>query len=307
MQCWRSRVLCWVSVVVGVLVVLVGLWWLVVWTFSSDWGVGFCDEGFYLLAADFFTWIVCWVMLFGWHIALFFCLFGYDIARLWTFVVWVLVFDGAAFGWVIGCCFIDDEFGLYGCFIWWCFVVIGVFGVLLLTSGLLCILGYNWVNLVGLLFVFMGMVLVVMLFVGGLVVWCSCWVYIVVVVLAVGVWFIVLVKLLSALLYLVVVVVFVVPWFWCCMWLFVGFIVVWGLVWIVLGVVICFWFVSFLIVLVCSARFFLFDRNQTIVGAFRDVACMLKVVVHDLVLLCFVVVVVMVLVAVAAVVVVVCF
>ena len=91
--------------------VSIALWWLIAWVFSTDRGIGFRDEGLYLLAADPPSPTARWVTPFGWHTAPFFDLVGHDVARLRTFSIWVLVLTGALLGWTIGRRLTDDGTG----------------------------------------------------------------------------------------------------------------------------------------------------------------------------------------------------
>ena len=93
---------------------LVALWWLVAWVFSSDRGLGFRDEGLYLLAADPPSPTARWVTPFGWHTAPFFSMVGHDVADLRTFAVCVLVVVGALFGWTVGRRVTDSTDGASG-------------------------------------------------------------------------------------------------------------------------------------------------------------------------------------------------
>ena len=141
----------------------IALWWLVAWVFSSDRGIGFRDEGLYLLAADPPSPTARWVTPFGWHIAPFFRLLGHDVADLRTFAVSVLVLTGALLGWTIGRWLTDDGTGRPERVTRWSLAAVGAFGGPLLASGLLRTPGYNWVNLVGLLLATTGTVLAAML------------------------------------------------------------------------------------------------------------------------------------------------
>ena len=261
------------------------LWWLVAWVFSSDRGIGFRDEGLFLLAADPPSPTARWVTPFGWHIAPFFQLVGYDVARLRTFAVTALVLAGALCGWVIGRRVTDDEPGVNERFTRWCLAAVGAFGAPLLTSGLLRTPGYNWVNLVGLLVAVTGAVLALLLPLDGPPLWSSRRAHTAAAVLAAGVWFTVPAKPSSAPLFLATAAVFVAPRLRSRTWSFAVLTALWGLGWTAFGVVARWWPTTFLVVLRRSAQFPPLDRNQTIRGAFRDVLRTPKVAAHDLALL----------------------
>lgn len=263
---------------------LVALWWLVAWVFSSDRGLGFRDEGLYLLAADPPSPTARWVTPFGWHTAPFFSMVGHDVADLRTFAVCLLVVVGALFGWTVGRRVTDSTDGTSGRAVRWGLTAVGAFGAPLLTSGLLRTPGYNWVNLIGLLLAATGAVLATMVSDQGSW-WRSPRAHVAAGVLSLGVWFTVPAKPSSAPLFLVVAALFVVPVLRRRAWTFAALTAVWGLGWTALGIVAGWWPTDFLSVLERSARFPPLDRNQTIPGAFMDVLRTPKVAWKDLALL----------------------
>ena len=288
--------------VVAAVAASAALWWLVAWVFSSDRGIGFRDEGLFLLAADPPSSTARWVTPFGWHVAPFFRLVGYDVARLRTFTVCVLVLTGGLFGWVVGRRLTSDGVELDERVTRCCFAAVGAFGAPLLTSGLLRTPGYNWVNLVGLLVAATGAVLAVMLAGERASLWRSRRAHTAAAVLAAGVWFTVPAKPSSAPLFLIAAVVFIAPQLRRRTLAFAGLTALWGLGWTAFGLVARWWPTSFVVVLARSARFPPLDRNQTIAGAFHDVLRTPKVAAHDLALLRTGAVVVMLVAAAAAVV-----
>ena len=135
------------------------LWWLIAWVFSTDRGIGFRDEGLYLLAADPPTATARWVTPFGWHTAPFFRLVGHDVAELRTFAIWVLVLTGGWLGWTIGRRLAGAGDTPHQARTRWGLALVGALGAPLLTSSFLRTPGYNWVNLVGLVLATTGAVM----------------------------------------------------------------------------------------------------------------------------------------------------
>ncbi|MBI4934238.1 MAG: hypothetical protein HY828_10195 [Actinobacteria bacterium] len=263
---------------------LVGLWRLVAWVFSSDRGLGFRDEGLYLLAADPPSPTARWVTPFGWHTAPFFSIVGHDVAHLRTFAVCVLVVVGAQLGWVIGRRVTDGDTDGSARAVRFGLAAVGAFGAPLLTSGLLRTPGYNWVNLVGLLVATTGAVMAVTMHDEGSW-WRSPRAHAAAAVLALGLWFTVPAKPSSAPLFLVATAVFLAPVLRRRTWSFAALTAAWGLGWTLFGIAVGWWPVDFLRVLQQSASFPPLDRNQTIPGAFLDVLRTPKVAWKDLALL----------------------
>ncbi len=263
---------------------LAALWWFVAWVFSSDRGLGFRDEGLYLLAADPPSPTARWVTPFGWHTAPFFTLVGHDVAHLRTFAVCVLVAVGALLGWTIGRRVTDDATDVHSRTMRLGLAAVGAFGAPLLTSGLLRTPGYNWVNLVGLMLAVAGAAQAAMLH-DERTWWRSPRAHLAAAVLTLGVWFTVPAKPSSAPLFMLAAACFLAPVMRRRTWSFASIAVAWGLGWTVLGVVIGWWPTNFLSVLQQSARFPPLDRNQTIPGAFLDVLRTPKVAWKDLLLL----------------------
>lgn len=263
----------------GVGLAAVVLWPVVAWVFSSDRGIGFRDEGLYLLAADPPSATARWVTPFGWHTAPFFHLLGDDVARLRTFAVWSLVLVGALLGWAVGRR-LDSRSPLTR----WTIAAVGALGAPFLASGFLRTPGYNWVNLVGLLVATAGAVLVVSVPLDA-VSWRLPSTHVAVALLALGVWFTVPAKPTSAPLFLGAGAVFVAVHLRRRAWVVGALTAGWGLVFTALGVAIGWWPASFLTVLGRSAEFPALHENQTVPGALRDVLRTPKVAAHDLALL----------------------
>jgi hypothetical protein len=263
---------------------LVALWWFVAWVFSSDRGIGFRDEGLYLLAADPPSPTARWVTPFGWHTAPFFSMVGHDVARLRTFAVCALVVTGAVFGWAVGRKVTSDRRSRADVIVRAGMCAVGALGAPMLTSGLLRTPGYNWVNLVGLMMATTGTVMASMLRLEGSW-WRSVHAHRAAGLLALGVWFTVPAKPSSAPLFLVTAALYLAPTLRRQTWKFAALTTAWALLWTALGLVAGWWPTSFLAVLRRSAQFPPLDRNQTIPGAFLDVARTPKVALKDLALL----------------------
>ncbi len=280
----------------------IGLWWLVAWTFSTDRGIGFRDEGLYLLAADPPTATARWVTPFGWHTAPFFRLLGHDVADLRTFAIWVLVLSGGWMGWTIGAHLVGGDKSTHARLSRWGVALVGALGAPLLTSSFLRTPGYNWVNLVGLLLATTGAVMAAMLRRDTPSFWRSARAHGAAAVLALGMWFTIPAKPSTAPLFAIAAAVFVGAHLHRRTWSFALLTTTWGLGWTALGLVLGWWPTNFLWVLRQSASFPPLDRNQTIRGAFIDVLRTPKVAWQDLVLLRPATVVLMVVATVAAVV-----
>ncbi len=264
---------------------LVGLWLLSSWTFSTDRGIGFRDEGLYLLAADPPTATARWVTPFGWHTAPFFRLVGHDVADLRTFAIWALVLAGTWLGWTIGRRLTDDGAAPHQARIRWGLALVGALGAPLLTSSFLRTPGYNWVNLVGLLIATTGALLAVMLERSTTSFWRSWRAHGAAAALTFGVWFTVPAKPSTAPLFLAAAAVFVGAHLRRRTGSFALLSTAWGLGWTALGLLAGWWPTNFLWVLRQSASFPPLDRNQTVRGALIDVLRTPKVAWKDLALL----------------------
>jgi hypothetical protein len=258
------------------------LWWLIAWVFSSDRGIGFRDEGLYLLAADPPSSTARWVTPFGWHTAPFFDLVGHDVARLRTLSIWVLVLTGALLGWTIGRRVTDDESTREHLAIRIGLATVGAFGAPLLTAGFLRTPGYNWVNLVGLMLACTGAVLAVMLADHDGSLWRTRRAHVAAAVLTLGMWFTVPAKPSSAPLFILVALAYVAPRLRRRTGTFALVATAWGLGWTALGLLARWWPIGFLGVLRKAEQFPPLDRNQTIGGAVRDVLRTPKVAWNDL-------------------------
>ncbi len=270
------------------------LWPAIGVVFSSDRGIGFRDEGLYLLAADPPSPTARWVTPFGWHTAPFYDLVGHDIARFRTLAVWLLVVVGTVFGWSIGRAVIADATNdRQAAVARAAFALIGAAGAPLLTSGLLRTPGYNWVNLIGLMLAVTGTVLAPTVLAPAVLAptvqamswWRSGHAHAAAAMLSLGLVFTVPAKPTSAPLYMLV----AAPFLWARLRRhlvpFAAVTVAWGAGWTALAVATRLWPVSFLRVLAQSAQFPPLDRNQTIPGALLDVLRQPKVAWRDLSLL----------------------
>lgn len=265
------------------------LWPLVAVLFSSDRGIGFRDEGLYLLAADPPTPTARWVTPFGWHTAPFFGLVGHDIARFRTLAVWMLVLTGGLFGWSVGRFITGAESTHSGTpgnarFVRFACTSIGALGGPLLTSGLLRTPGYNWVNLIGLMLAATGTLLAANLDARAST-WRSTAAHVAAATVALGVVFTVPAKPSSAPLFALTAAVFLGFQLRRRLAAFAGLAAAWATGWTALALVARIWPVSFLRVLASSATFPPLDRNQTIPGALRDALRQPRVAWHDLTLL----------------------
>ena len=174
------------------------LWPLLAWGFATDRGIGFQDEGLYLLAADPPSPTAGWVTPFGWHTAPFFEVVGHDIARFRTLGLWLLVLAGALLGHTVGRRIAGEgndraarstRIGV---------ATIGALGAPLLASGFLRTPGYNWVNLLGLMLAITGTVLASTVAADTTALWRSLRLHVAIALLALGVWFTVPAKPSSA-------------------------------------------------------------------------------------------------------------
>ncbi len=270
---------------VGGVLAGVGLWVLIAWVFSTDRGIGFRDEGLYLLAADPPTATARWVTPFGWHTAPFFTLVGHDIADVRTLAIWVLVVTGGWLGWTIGRRLAPDGGAAHGLRTRCALAAVGALGAPLLTSSFLRTPGYNWVNLVGLLLATTGAVQATTIDPHTTSWWRDRRAHLSAATLSLGVWFTVPAKPSTAPLFLVAAAVVVGRHLRRRTWSFAGLTAAWGLGWTALGLALGWWPTNFLWVLRQSASFPPLDRNQTIRGALVDVLRTPKVAWKDLVLL----------------------
>lgn len=267
------------------------LWPVLAVVFSSDRGIGFRDEGLYLLAADPPSPTARWVTPFGWHTAPFFDLVGHDIARLRTLALWVLALTGALFGWAVARAVAahherDTDHTpatRLGTATTAAFVVTGALGALLLTSGLLRTPGYNWVNLVGLMVASTGVLVADSTTHSRP--WRSRHAHAAAATAALGIVFTVPAKPSSAPLFVVAAAAYLAVRLRRRAVTFAAMTATWGAAWTALAVATGIWPTSFLTVLARSATFPPLDRNQTIPGAFLDVLRQPKVAWHDLSLL----------------------
>ena len=246
----------------GVALGAVALWPLLAWAFATDRGIGFQDEGLYLLAADPPSPTARWVTPFGWHTAPFFGLVRHDIAHFRTLGLWLLVIVGAALGFVVGRRIVGRGAGV---------AAITALGAPFLASGLLRTPGYNWVNLVGLMIAVGGAVLLAEVDRDTTSLWRSRRLHVGAAVLAFGAWFTVPAKPSSALIVLAAAAVFVMPHFGRRTAIVAAITAAWAMAWTVVGLALGWWPTSFLEVLRSSADFPPLDRNQTVPGALRDV------------------------------------
>ncbi len=134
----RDRVIRLGAVAAAFALGLVVLWQLLARLLYTDRGLDLTDEGLYLLAADPPSSTAAWVVPFGWHTRWLFSLVDHDIADFRTAAAVLAVALGAWTGYIT----VRRAEG----------VVAGGVTSLMLFAGLLRTPGYNWVNLVGLLF-----------------------------------------------------------------------------------------------------------------------------------------------------------
>lgn len=247
------------------------LWPLLAWGFATDRGIGFQDEGLYLLAADPPSPTAGWVTPFGWHTAPFFEVVGHDIARFRTLGLWLLVLAGALLGHTVGRRIAGEgndraarstRIGV---------ATIGALGAPLLASGFLRTPGYNWVNLLGLMLAITGTVLASTVAADTTALWRSRRLHVAIALLALGVWFTVPAKPSSAPLFLLAATAFLAPHFRRRTGTVALMTVAWSTAWTAVGLLLGWWPTSFLDVLRRSADFPPLDRNQTVPGALRDV------------------------------------
>lgn len=259
------------SATIGCAIAAVLMWPLLAWVFATDRGIGFQDEGLYILAADPPSPTAGWVTPFGWHTAPFFELVGHDIARFRTLGLWLLVLTGALLGHTVGRRIIGDVDDRAARFTRVGIAAIGALGAPMLVSGFLRTPGYNWVNLVGLMLATAGAVLASTVAADTASLWRSPRLQAAVALLAAGVWFTVPAKPSSAPLFLLAATAFLAPRFRRRTGTVALMTTAWSAVWTALGLLLGWWPTRFLDVLRRSADFPPLDRNQTLPGAFRDV------------------------------------
>ena len=260
-----------IAAAIGGVVAAALLWPLLAWVFATDRGIGFQDEGLYILAADPPSPTAGWVTPFGWHTAPFFELVGHDIARFRTLGLWLLVLTGALLGHTVGRRIVGDGVERDARFTRIGIAVVGALGAPMLVSGYLRTPGYNWVNLVGLMVATTGAALASTVAADTASLWRSRRLHTAIALLALGVWFTVPAKPSSAPLFLLAATAFLAPHFRRRTGTVALMTIAWSATWTVLGLLLRWWPTSFLDVLRRSADFPPLDRNQTLPGAFRDV------------------------------------
>ena len=246
-------------------------WPLLAWAFATDRGIGFQDEGLYLLAADPPSPTAGWVTPFGWHTAPFLDLVGHDIARFRTLGLWLLVLAGALLGHTVGRRIVGDSDDRSARATRIGIGAMGALGAPLLASGFLRTPGYNWVNLLGLVLATTGAILASMVRADTASLWQSRRLLVAIALLAFGVWFTVPAKPSSAPLFLLAATAFLAPHFRRRTSTVALMAVAWSAAWTAVGLLLSWWPTSFLDVLRRSADFPPLDRNQTLPGALRDV------------------------------------
>lgn len=256
---------------VGVVASAMVLWAVLAWAFANDRGIGFQDEGLYLLAADPPSPTAGWVTPFGWHTAPFFELVGHDIGRFRTLGLWLLVLAGALLGHTVARRIVGDADDRAPRATRVGTAAIGALGAPLLTSGFLRTPGYNWVNLLGLMLATTGAVLASTVSTGTTSLWRSRRLHVALALLTLGVWFTVPAKPSSAPLFLLAATAFLAPQFRRRTGTVALMTVAWSAAWTTFGLLLGWWPSNFLEVLQRSADFPPLDRNQTLPGAFRDV------------------------------------
>lgn len=263
----------------------IALWPVLAWVFATDRGIGFRDEGLYLLAADPPSSTARWVTPFGWHTAPLFRWLGHDVAAFRTLGLWVLVLVGAWFGHLVGGSVVGSADTRSDGAVRAATAATGALGAPFLVSGFLRTPGYNWVNLLGLVVAAVGVLLARRLAPDGPTPWRDRAAHGAAAAIAVGVWFTVPAKPSSAPLFAAVAIAVLAPYLRRRTWPFAGLTAAWGAACTVVGLAAGWWPASFLTVLWRSATFPPLHENQTMAGAFVDVLRTSKVALHDLRLL----------------------
>lgn len=264
------------------------LWPALSWVFATDRGIGFRDEGLYLLAADPPSSTARWVTPFGWDTAPIFRWLGHDVADFRTFGLWALVVAGAWFGHLVGRSVAPADGARTertDHVVTAATAATGALGAPFLVSGFLRTPGYNWDNLLGLLVAAGGVLLARRLAPDGPAPWRDLCTHGAGAAIAAGVWFTVPAKPSSAPLFAAAAVAVLAPHLRRRTWAFAGLTTAWGAVWTVVGLAAGWWPANFLAVLWRSATFPPLHENQTMAGAFVDVLRTPKVALHDLRLL----------------------
>lgn len=159
---WESRSGRFALSVLSIGVALPVLWVVVERVLRVDQGLDLTDEGFYLVAADPPNLGAAWLFPFGWHTRPMFALVGWDIASFRTLGGVLLIIIAVTLGWVSGRLVVSPSRTVAArCYTVTASAVAGI-GITVYYTSMLRVPSYNWLGLVGICMVLIGVCLILM-------------------------------------------------------------------------------------------------------------------------------------------------